>query len=309
MPEGNSDIAPGAGPGASISPPIPGSSSASVSTAIAPPPESKFNFEEHVPPDYKSKEWVGNILKTEKPVDELFKKVDNLQQALGKRLEVPGPDATPEVKKAFYKAIGVPDSPDGYGYQPPDISKESETVQQALLQRASDKDFIAALQKKALDVGIPKEAFNALAAEFDNLTIQQIRGAVERQTAKQAEFKAQSDTKFKEAFGDQAEYVERVSKEVFGKVLPENIRATNDPRVIIAALGKHIHEKLYANDKINTSASATSTPGVSRDQIHAKIHELRQKPEFKNWQHPGHKAIKAEVDRLYEEMVSIGKPQ
>ena len=60
-------------------------------------------------------------------ITEAFRGFGNAAKMVGQKsagVQVPGPDAKPEEVQAFHKALGVPESPEGYGIKKPDSLPE-----------------------------------------------------------------------------------------------------------------------------------------------------------------------------------------
>lgn len=71
------------------------------------------------------------------------------------RVRVPGDDASDEEKAEFRKAIGVPETPEGYEYQPPDDLEATD----------ADKALVEKLVPAAHASGIPKDALSGFLTE------------------------------------------------------------------------------------------------------------------------------------------------
>lgn len=257
-----------------------------------------------VPEKYREAQWVKETAKSEKPYESLFNQFENAQKTIGeksKALEIPGPDAPPEKVKEFRKAMGVPEKPEGYEYTPPDISKEPEPVQAILKARSEDQTFINTMRQKALDAGITPAQFTALAAEFDGLTVAQVRAQVGAQTAQIEANRVKRDASIKQLYGDAAPSIIKTADEILmnPNVVPEVVRKTGDSGILNIALMNYIHEKMFKNDKVG--AANQGAPPMTAASIRAKILELTSKPEYSDFQKPGHKALKVQVEALYEE--------
>lgn len=96
----------------------PSNSTALDLTSVTQTNDERTALQNYLPAEYKEAEWTQNILKTEKPIYEMAKKVDNLQKALHSRPAIPTTESTPEQVQAYYKALGVPETIDGYKYEP-----------------------------------------------------------------------------------------------------------------------------------------------------------------------------------------------
>ena len=118
-------------------------------------------MEEQVSPevDNSPAQWYGDESKTLvetkgwNSADEALKSYSELEKSMGGRVKVPGEDATPEDRKAFYSKLGCPDTIDGYEL---DVS---ETVPR-------DESVENSLKQVALDNGVSKQAFEAIVKDY-----------------------------------------------------------------------------------------------------------------------------------------------
>lgn len=260
-------------------------------------------FLDSIPTEYRDKGWAQEFAKNEKPWDALVKSHANALELVGKRgVEVPGEGATPETISAYNKAIGVPEAPTGYAYTPPDISALPEPVRNALVDRAKDTTFIDNMRAIAHKAGIPADKFAALAAGFDKETIAQVSAQIEgRETAAKAY--NESETKiFKELYGDKGEQVKATAKEILAKVVPKSIQDSKNANLALVAAAMFINEKVFKNDTIG--GANQGAPQMSKEQVRAEILKQRSDPAFKDPFNPGHKAISARVDDLYNQLHS-----
>jgi hypothetical protein len=267
-------------------------------------PAAPPDFMSVVPESFRESQWVKDTAKSEKPYETLFKRFEDQQKMLGeksKALEIPGPDAPPEKIKEFHKAMGVPDKPEGYEYTLPDISKEPEAVRKILEERAKDPIFINKMREKALSVGITPQQFKDMAAEFDGITIAQIKANVENQKALIAADAAKRDETFKQLWGDAAPAKIKNADDILANpnVIPDIVRKSNDSRVLMVAALDYIYEKNFKNDKVNPGSMGA--PPMTPQSIRARILELTSKPEYSNFQLAGHKELKRAVEALYLE--------
>lgn len=87
-----------------------------------------------------------------KDVGDLAKSYVATKALVGSKAAVPGPDAPPEAHAAFRKALGVPDTPDGYQIKRPEIALTGAWDQGA------EKDFLGAAHK----LGLPPTAVQGI---------------------------------------------------------------------------------------------------------------------------------------------------
>jgi hypothetical protein len=106
------------------------------------------------------------------------------QKTIDSGVKIPGKDAKPEDVAAYRKAIGVPDKPDGYQYDPPKVP-EGVALDEKEMAALQDKTFMDQFRAWAHEIGLPADAFKALASKHDQYVIQSY--AKLRDEAKKAE--------------------------------------------------------------------------------------------------------------------------
>ena len=89
-------------------------------------------------------------------VDALAKGFIETKKLVGKKLEAPGSDATPEQLTAWRKTVGAPDKPEGY-YNDSLKSYRPESVPETMWDAESEKKFLAVAHKHSLPPAAVKE--------------------------------------------------------------------------------------------------------------------------------------------------------
>lgn len=266
------------------------------------------SFIDNLPQEYRAEPKFLEFAKAENPLHEMAKSYLSAQTLIGKKstgIEIPGADATPEAIAAFNKAIGVPEKPDGYEYKLPDLSKESETLQK-YMQSSRDENFTKAMQAAAHQAGITPKQFSAMAQALDGHSLNLAKAALENGT-KAAQTRLDEQTKFvKSHYGDAYDSVERVAKDTIAKVVPEAIRNTRDPEIVMVEMARFIHENMFKGDKVlQTGSESISGEGSLREQIMAARQDLAKM----NWQQPGYKEAEERVRALYKREAELKTKQ
>jgi hypothetical protein len=268
------------------------------------------NFMDVVPQDLRSEPWIQDISKNEKPFDALFQWGKNANQLIGKKstgLELPGENATPEQIKNFHKALGVPDSPDGYEYKAPDISKEAPEVQKYLSQASQDQGFLKTMKAACHELGITPKQFNALAQKFDAWSIENAKSTVESlQKAGQRSAEEQRE-KFTKYYGDKADTVHSIAKDLAQKIIPKEVHDLGDPDIALIEVLRFMHEKFYANDKIGTSSGQAAQ--LTQEDMHSNILKFRKDNEavLRNPFAREYEEVNNKLRGMYEEMRTLPK--
>lgn len=105
-------------------------------------------------------EWMINKGYADMP--SVIKAMRGLESKVGQTgLAIPGDTATPEEHEAFFKALGRPDDPEGYGSAEVPEGEELDTT------------LFEGMRQAAFEAGIPKAMFEKTAAALIKLQVQQ----------------------------------------------------------------------------------------------------------------------------------------
>lgn len=156
-----------------------------------------------------------------------------LEKQIGaKGVIIPGPNATPAERDAFYNALGRPAKPEEYGFTKPD-----KIGDRAVPDTAWDAKRAGTWQQKLFEMGVPKDTAQKImqAAVEESMTglgmIEEARQAMVKQgtDALKKEWGADFDTNLAAA--------KRAADEFGGKELIDHPGLANDP-IMIRALAK-----------------------------------------------------------------------
>ena len=257
------------------------------------------NFLDSVPQEYRDKEFVKNIARSDNPNLEVFKKIENLQSLVGKRgPEVPGADATPEQIATFNKAWGVPETPDAY-----DLSVEWGDADKEIGQKISenrDPEFMKHMKGVFLKANMNKVQAKQVVAEFERYTLdrakKQAASAPEEMEKQNKEF----DRITLQKFGTDAQNVLNVGRGMIGALADKDEKEAfmtfdNKQAVALASFLKRINDKYIREDGF-TAASQTTT---SKEDLEKERYELMASEAFNKPMHKDHDKVKARVAQLY----------
>ncbi|MBX9688194.1 MAG: hypothetical protein K2X27_15910 [Candidatus Obscuribacterales bacterium] len=235
------------------------------STAAAPDASNAGgkSFMDLVPQDYSQKDWVANLSKSQDPVGEMFKQFDNQLSLIGRKAEglrVPGEGATPDDWNNFHKAIGVPETPDKYEYQAPQVDEKLKPY------FATDDNLINTMKQAALKAGVRPEGFKHLAEAFDNYYLAELQKSVDSfgQTMSKLE------NNFKQKFGERSNQVlDGWKQSLAGTVSKEQMAVIEslDPTVklVLAEQYDSFSKKYVREDNLNLDVPAQPA-GMSQAQ-------------------------------------------
>lgn len=264
--------------------------------------KEKFNFDSIIPDEHKEKEWVKNISKSEDPLPELFKKVDNLESMLGRKqqIEVPGPDATPEQRKAYAKALNAPEDIKGYEVKPIEWAPEDKPYADKLKSFKPDA-LMNELKQEALENGMPKHIWEKLEHKWDKLTVKEMK-------AQQAAGKNQDidfDAQMTQMYGERKmQVLDRGTKLLSQFVRPEHkgmmAKAPNDLLAAFTGALSDIYEATTREDTFNTGVgntnSSASTGIASRQELDAM---LMKRDGMKNTMSAEYEALTKKINAAY----------
>ena len=264
-------------------------------TPVTQAPPTDNPFLKSAPEGYADKQWVQDLAKSENPMAELFKKVENQNQLIGKKsegLKVPGEGATPEDWQAFHKAIGVPENVDGYAYEAPQVPDNLKEFFQV------DNDLMAAMKAAALKGGVTPQAFKEMAAAFDGYYLGQLQTAQANAQAAQEKIQAEFASKYGERssevlanWGKLSAMAPEWTKPVFD-ALPDIAKTA------IAAWADTVSGKYIKEDKLDFGNPTTQAGIMSEAEYADKYGELFAKIRSNAPGSPEHEKANAEMKAL-----------
>lgn len=214
---------------------------------------------------------------------ELAKSYVELSKTLGKdKVVLPTDKSTPEEWKAFWKKVGAPEKDSDYDVGDDDMPEPIRISPEAK----------SALQKKAIELGVPKHHFEELFKTFKGLTETKFK----QETDKVANLRGESETELRKEWG--AAYDAKVTGaqkviDTFFKdkgVRPEFQILANDKGFIkaMADIAESISE-----DKIAGVARTSMTPQEAQQELNNIVGNM--KGPYYNELHPEHDAMVQKV--------------
>jgi len=264
--------------------------------------KEKFNFDSIVPEEHKSKEWVKNISKSEDPLPELFKKIDNLE-ALTQRPRVPDENATPEQRKAFYKSIGVPEDVKGYEVKPIEWAPEDKPLADSL-KTLKPEPFMNTLKTAAIEAGVSKAAWEKLEQTWDKATVQQMKADYAAGKARDIDF----DQHMTKKYGDQKMNVMDTGSKLLSQFSDPQDKAVlaklpNEALAAFAGILNNIYKASTREDTFNTGTGNTTTSAsggmVSRQEL---LNMLQKRDSIKNTMRPQYEELTKKINAAYKSL-------
>jgi hypothetical protein len=262
--------------------------------------KEKFRLESIAPEEYKEKEWFKNIAKSEDPVSELFKKTDNLNSAMGKNVQVPGEDATPEQRKAFYKATGVPESIKGYEVTPTEWAVEDKPFAEKLKEFKPDT-VVNPLKEEAIAAGISKQAWEKLEKRWDKLTVDQLKANAAAGKQMDIDF----DSHMTKKYGDQKMAVmDRGAKMLSQFSDPQDkavlAKLPNDALAAFAGILSNVYKATTREDTFNTGVGNTSSQAQTGNTTRQELFKMAEKLSKMNPMTPEYESLAKKVQAGYK---------
>lgn len=276
------------------------------SSQNAPPDITPF-----IPEEYKEKEWVKNIMKSENPRAEFFKQHEHAQSLIGKQQArmIPGDDATPDQIAAYRKAIDVPDTVDGYEFTTTEWKAEHKEIGEQVV-ASRNPDMVKHLKEVAHREGMSKKQLNAMVQAYEQKFVELNHGALmeARQTAEQ---ESQAfDTQARALYGNRAEEVIQTGAKRLAAIVPPQIQplvAKLDPNALLilsAVLDRNL--KAYGQeDGLSGKGGMGAALPVTQREIEAEGIRLMSDPAFSDFQDPRHAEVKAKVRENYDRLKTL----
>jgi len=239
-----------------------------------------------IPEDLRSNKTLSKF----KTAGDLAQSYVNLERRLGSSVEIPGEQATPEQKSAFYQRLGVPETVEGY-----EAPAAPEGVE-------LDTEYFGAFRTKAHELNLTKFQAKGLAD-----------WVVAREIAKHSEFSADSEKarkasmeKLRNGWGAAADQnvglIQRLVDEYGDEETIADLDQTGagNRAGILRMLAK------IARTQVDADVMAAADIGTSQKSAQQDLENTLsaaradRKHVYRNENHPGHKAEVARVRRLYE---------
>lgn len=284
-----------------------GGVSASVAMTSAPVKPDALSFIDLIPEPFRQEEFIQNIDKSDKEdkMAELLNQFKGAQKLVGEKagLKVPGDDATPEQRKEFYKALGAPDTVDGYQVTPIEWSEEDKAIGQYLSTVLSEP-MVNQIKEAALANGITPKQFQALAETFDKGFIAEHKEFAKQVMQIQADADKEFELKATKAFGDKKDHILATGKKLLDSSIPDNSEVRQilnsmsaDQLVGVAAVAYQFTQQHLREGNFNPNGA---TGGMSASEHERIGQELLAHPALKDVTHAQHEAYRLKVKQHYK---------
>ena len=209
-------------------------------------PTSESTWRDSLPDELKA----DKSLEKFKDVNSLAKSYLEAQKATSKALNakgviIPGENASPEEISEYRKALGIPESPDGYELESPSLP-EGMVVDEAKAKK---------LAEIAHSKGISKEAFQELAKAFNAEEIARFEAMQQEQAQKIKDATIEMKKEWGRDFDKNLAQAESAIVNIFGEDFNKFLQETglgNDPRVV---RGMFKASQNMSEDKLVTKSS------------------------------------------------------
>ncbi len=251
--------------------------------------ERRAQFQNLIPEDYKTKEWVQNIEKTEDPVSELFKKTENLQSMIGKQGAV----------------IEVP-PPEEYVFKTTEWAPEDKELGDFLTKTRSET-VMKTMAKAFHDNKIPPEVSNKVAEAYEKALLAEnkelIKAAIKAEAAQK-----ELDVEFKDMgvklYGAQYDTVINNGGALIKKAVekrpqikPYLDKLDNNALMVLSAALNDIHSEYVREGSYGGSGqTATAAPTITLDQNTAERRALYADPAYREPGHPRRAEVMAKLE-------------
>lgn len=262
---------------------------------------SNLNFEEFkstYAKDYLEKPYMQAIDSPEK----LFKEFDNAQNLIGKKISIPGPDATDKEQDEYLDLIRPKDK---------SIYKLSDSHLPENLKGFHMGDFENKItdlfQQAALtpkQASILQEGYDKLMLDINGQALAQYAEIQKANAINDADFNALAD----KTWGAERETVQSTAKALLQQFTPQEFKGgldklSNENLVIMASVLKGISDKYISQDDLNALRGSGSTT-QSLDSLKTTAQEKMAQLMSMDVMDPKYSTLQKEVNELYAQ---IGK--
>ena len=255
---------------------------ATIPVSNVPKPE-QINYPELksiTPPEYREKGYI----KDAKDLPAVFKMLDDAKTFISQKDSViPGDGATDEQLATYRKAIGVPETPEGYKFPEP---QEGQTVNEEFQKR------VAGLLHK---VGASEKMFNELVPGFDEIVAE--LGANAQMSDE--DFNKEFSTAFGNEADDIVNRVEPLMAEHSHESL-QDVRETLNNRQLayVSSIIDSIAKAHISEDYLPQNGQIPSTVMSEADKV-AEGTKLMETEAWENSFDPGHDAMVIRINKLF----------
>lgn len=247
-----------------------------------------------LPEEIRGAESLVKFDDAENPLIALANGYLGAEKAVGAdKVVLPGQGATDEEKRAFWSAIGCPESVDGYTPPTDNISKHF------------DADLFDTMREDAHRLGVTPQQLAGLSRAMDARAVMRMEQAETKQTQQIEQWHAELHQKHGDAFDQNMELVWNTAHDFGGEEFVTLLKETglNNHPVMVNTLVKFA--RAMAEDEIMGGGGAqrfANTP----EQAMTELNALKLDPEhMKAWgdpNHPGHKTAVAKETALFQQI-------
>lgn len=232
----------------------------------------------------------------------MAKALKESQALVGKKLGIPGAESTPEEKAAFYKALGVPDAPEGYGLKKPEGLPPA-------LDKMYDDQMLGGFQKLAREQNLTPAQAQGIQKWYDGMTTETLKGLQDDIAKSDTAYAAEAVKLF--GTQEKAEQVQMAARTAMEKFVPEGLRASladlpNNALLAMAAMFSGLTGATGGEDKTMGVAGADGKhTGKTVSQLREEGQKKMADPAYNNVFASNHKELRAEVQDLYAQIGRI----
>lgn len=254
---------------------------------------------------------MANVLKTEKPFEELLKQHEHAQSMLGNRLQVPDENATPEQLKEFHKKLGVPETPDAYTLEPTKWDEADKQIGD-YLNASRNETFMSKIKEAAHQYGVTPKALQGLVDAYDKAFAVEHKAAVMAQINADVELAKDFDVQSKKLFGNQASEIINRGNQLIDNSVPPEMKASirsldNNSQMVVATLLDHVYRKYVKEDNGIGTGAGTGVRTLTPEDVSAEGRRLMSLPGYSDITHPDHERIQRQLRDNYSRLNSLGK--
>ena len=173
---------------------------------------------------------------------DIYKGYMDAKERLGRSVVLPGEEATDEDRETFFKALGRPDSPDGYDLAQPENMPEGHAIKD---------EFLSEYREAAHKLGLSATQAQKLFGWFGDLAVRNIAANAAQQAQQKADSIEQLKGEWGKDYDRKSELMARAIERFGGKDLREILNAHpavgNNPLVAgaFAQIGEALSEDSF----------------------------------------------------------------
>ena len=260
--------------------------------SVSQPQESSVDFGSMLGEEYSNHESIVEFLKAENPAQALAKSHIETKKMVGRpKIGVPGENASDAERASFYENLGVPSSPEDYGFNKPEDLPDSQY----------NAEHAQKWANLLHENKIPLDAANNLRQAMFEESQQSLQASNEKlNEAMQANFGDKTNQVVLEI---QSLMKQAIPDEGLRQQISDNLQDAPSFALGLGMAMQHM-KKTYGMADQNIGTQAQSS-GRTMEEIRAEAQKLMASEDYRNPMSRDHSDVKKQVNAMYQQIGTL----